>query len=177
MADGTTGTLDLLEEYRDAQAYTVGLIEGLEPAQVLWRPHDNSSAIGWHLGHQGAVNHFMVRNLTAAEPSFDPAFDKLFDSATPEPSRGALPPVGEILAYRDHIAASTTAIIERIRQGDVGAPEQLAIIADGLMRGVINHEYQHSAWILEVRDTMIDAPAVAPRSTGVVSVDGYFVLG
>ena len=176
MATDTPNTLrKLLAEYNLARAYSEALIAELDPDQVTWRPHENSSAIGWHLGHQAVVTHFMVRNLTAAEPSFNAAFDSVFDSATVEPDRGALPPVDGILAYRSAIASSTAAIIGRIADGDVGAPEQLTLIAQGLLRSVINHEYQHDAWVLEVRDTMLDSPAPRPGSNHLLDVEGYWM--
>ena len=82
---------ELLVEYDRALAYTDSLWHDLSEEELHWRPHEESSAIGWHLGHQAAVAHFMVRNLTAAEPSIDAELDALMDSATPEPDRGALP--------------------------------------------------------------------------------------
>lgn len=167
----------LLTEYDRAQFYSLALIEGLDASQIAWRPNQSSSAIAWHLGHQGAVNHYLVRNLTAAEVSFDVGFDKVFDSATPELGRGNLPSLDEIVGYRTNIASSTRNVITRIGAGDVGAPQQLAAIADGLLRAVINHEYQHAKWIGEVRSTMTDEPAPSPASDGLVQVDGYWMLG
>lgn len=168
---------DLLEEYDVAQSYSLALIDGLDPSQVAWRPHENSSAIAWHLGHQGAVNHYMLRNLTAAEVTFSAEFDAIFDSATPEPRRGSLPPIDEIVAYRRSIAKSTHAVIGRIDAGDVGAPEQLRIIATGLMHAVVNHEYQHAKWVSEVRGTMLGTPPPPPVSTRLVEVEGYWMVG
>ena len=78
----------LLYEYDRARTYTDELWKDLTPDEVTWRPHENSSAIGWHLGHQAHVAHFMIRNLTAAEPSPDPELDALMDSAQPEKFRG-----------------------------------------------------------------------------------------
>lgn len=176
-APAALGLGDLLDEYAAAQAYSLALVEGLTDDQVSWRPNDNSSAIGWHLGHQAAVNHFMVRNLTAAEVSFDKEFDALFDSATPEPGRGTLPPLAEIVAYRNQIAASTRSVIERISSGAVGAPAQLSAIADGLLRAVTNHEYQHATWVGEVRNTFIDTPIPTPASERVIDVEGYWMVG
>ena len=168
---------DLLDEYDAAQAWSLALVDGLSAEQVAWRPDENASAIGWHLGHQAAVNHFMLRNLTAAEVSFDKAFDAVFDSATPEPARGDLPSLDDIVDYRNKIAASTHAVIGRIDRGDVGAPVQLRRIADGLMRAVINHEYQHAKWVGEVRDGMLDAPSPAPASARLIDVEGYWLVG
>ncbi|MEV8293112.1 DinB family protein [Streptomyces rochei] len=88
----------LLREYDRARAYTDDLWKDLSPDEVTWRPHEDSSAIGWHLGHQAHVAHFMIRNLTAAEPSPDPELDGLMDSANPEKFRGALPTVERLSA-------------------------------------------------------------------------------
>jgi hypothetical protein len=167
---------DLLQEYGVATAYSLDLIGGLESDQICWRPDENSSAIGWHLGHQAAVNHYMVRNLTAAEVTFNADFDAVFDSATPEPARGELPTVDEIRWYRSAIAESTRSIILRIADGDVGAPAQLDFIAKGLLVAVINHEYQHAKWVGEVRETMIDTAAPEPRSSRLTLIDGYYAL-
>jgi hypothetical protein len=167
---------DLVVELASARRYSERLIEGLRPDQVVWRPHRDSSAIGWHLGHQAAVAHFMLRNLTAAEPSHDSGLDTLFDSATPEPARGSLPSMERLHEYRTAIAASTDRTIGRIVDGDVGAPEQLAIVASGLLRAVVNHEYQHATWIAEVRATLIDAPPPTPESDNLVAIEGYWML-
>lgn len=174
--DVIAGLRGLLTEYGLARTYSLDLIEALDDDQVVWRPNDESSAILWHIGHQAAVNHYMVRNLTAAEPTFSRDFDTLFDSATPEPDRGRLPPVEDVLDYRQKVGVSTASIVGRIVNREVGSPEQLALIASGLLQATINHEYQHAAWVLEVRDTMTDVDAPLPLSDRVTTIDGYRVL-
>lgn len=166
----------LVQEYDHALAYTAAAVGGLGDGEIVWRPNADSSAIGWHLGHQAAVSHYLVRNLTAAEPPIDPTLDRLFDSATPEPGRGDLPPVAEILAYRAAAERRVRATIGRILRGDVAAPRQLARVAGGLLRVAVNHEYQHDAWILEVRAALGRELAPITASTGVVTIDGYSVL-
>lgn len=168
---------DLLAEYDVATDYSLGLVDGLDPTDVAWRPDENSSSMAWHLGHQGVVGHFMMRNLTAAEVSFSADFDAVFDSATPEPGRGSLPPLDEIVEYRRSISGSIHRVIDMIDRGEVGAPDQLRIIATGLLTAVVNHEYQHAKWVGEVRDTMTDLPAPAPVSTRLVDVEGYWMVG
>lgn len=167
---------ELLVEYEAALDYTHRLTADLDPSAMTWRPHANSSAIGWHFGHTAAVNHYMVRNLTSAEPRIDADLDLLFDSATEEPDRGSLPPTKQTLAYRDAVAASTRRVITTIDNGAVGAPEQLAIIATGMLTSIINHEYQHAKWIAEVRESL-HQPSIAPTSsTRAVVVDGYWII-
>jgi hypothetical protein len=177
MADDLT-IGELLSEYDRALSYTGTLWDDLTADELHWRPNVQSSAIGWHLGHQAAVAHFMIRNLTAAEPSPNPALEAIMDSATPEPARGDLPDRFQLAEYRDAVAARVRFRIGNIEQGKVGAPAQLQVIGTTLLIAVINHEYQHSQWISEVRskDLGRDLPP-APESPRLSVVDGYTVIG
>jgi hypothetical protein len=167
----------LLTEYDRALAYTDALWSDLTVDQVHWRADDRSSAIGWHLGHQPAVAHFMVRNLTAAEPSPDPELDQLMDSATPPEMRGDLPDLERLASYREAVAERVRVRIGDIANGRVGAPEQLAVIASTLLVALINHEYQHSKWIGEVRSDVHRRPLPAlPTSPRLTVIDGYNVV-
>ena len=94
----------LRDEYDQARRYTHSLYADLSEADVQWRPAPKSSGIGWHLGHQAAINHFLLRNLLAAESSLNPQFDALFDASTPEEQRGHLPALSAIVAYREEVA-------------------------------------------------------------------------
>ncbi len=168
---------ELLVEYDRALAYTAELWSDLSPDEVAWRPDAQSSAIGWHLGHQPAVAHFMVRNLTAAEPSLDPELDALMDSATAESDRGELPTIDRLVAYRDGVAERVRFRIGAIDRGEVGAPSQLRLIAANLLVAVINHEYQHDQWVGEVRSEAHGRELPPPpRSERLTTVDGYLVV-
>jgi len=167
----------LLREYDRARAFTDDLWKDLTPDEVTWRPHENSSAIGWHLGHQAHVAHFMIRNLTAAEPSPDPELDGLMDSAQPEKFRGTLPTVQRLTAFRATVADRVHARIGDIAAGRVGAPSQLTIVATHLLTALVNHEYQHDQWISEVRaGDLGHALPPDPEADGLGRVDGYLVL-
>lgn len=168
---------DLLHEYERSLAYTDALIADLTDDEVHWRPNDESSAIGWHLGHQAAVAHFMIRNLTAAEQSPDPELDPVMDSATPERQRGDLPPVERIVAYRTAVADRVRFRIGAIAAGDVGAPAQLAVVGVNVMTAIIDHEYQHDQWIGEVRaNDLGHALPDRPSSPLLTEIDGYLIL-
>ena len=41
----------LLDEYERSLDHTEQLWSDLTDDELQWRPHENSSAIGWHLGH------------------------------------------------------------------------------------------------------------------------------
>lgn len=174
----TTASIgELLAEYDRALAYTDALWTDLSVEQVQWRASDHASGIGWHLGHQAAVAHFMVRNLTAAEPSIDAELDRLMDSSTPETDRGDLPDLDRLRWYRDTVASRVRFRVGEIDAGRVGAPDQLRIVAQTLMLSVINHEYQHSTWIGETRSGVHGlALPDAPRSDRLSIVDGYVVV-
>lgn len=167
---------DLLHEYDLARRYTDRLTADIDDVALVWRPRPASSAVGWHLGHQAAVNHYLIRNLLSAEASPDPDLDALFDSATPEPARGDLPERDRLVRYRDTVAERTRAMIDRIDRGEVGAADQLPVIATGVLVAAINHEYQHNTWVDEMRQLLGLAPGPAPDSSRVAPIDGYWVL-
>ncbi|MDQ3903922.1 MAG: DinB family protein [Actinomycetota bacterium] len=175
--NATSELAELLTEYRRARAYTDLLWRDLSAEEVHWRPHEQSSAIGWHLGHQAAVAHFMIRNLTSAEPSPDPRLDSLMDSATPEQDRGQLPTIERLLAYREAVADRLHRRIGDITAPRVSAPRHMHAIARTLLVAVINHEYQHDQWIAEVRAQSLghDLPP-RPESDRLVILDGYLTV-
>jgi hypothetical protein len=166
----------LRDEYDLARRYTQSLYAGLPQADVQWRPAPKSSGIGWHLGHQAAVNHFLLRNLLAAEPSLNPQFDTLFDAATPEEQRGNLPSLSAIIAYRDDVARRTHAHIDALLAGTRLATRQAMYAIGPLLVSLINHEYQHDCWIREVRAMLGSDKPDAVFSSRVRQVDGYWVL-
>src|SRR5689334_23479646 len=131
----------LRRESDRARAYTDDLWKDLSPDELTWRPHENSSAIGWHLGHQAHVAHFMIRTLTAAEPSPDPELDALMDSAQPERFRGALPTVARLTAFPGEVAEWVHARICHIPAARRGSPAQLKLVATHLLTAALTREY------------------------------------
>ena len=163
-------------EYDLARRHTRSLYEDLPEPDVQWRPKPKSSAIAWHLGHQAAVNHFLLRNLFDAEPSIEPSFDALFDAANPEENRGDLPPLADIVAYREAIAARTHARLDELMNGQRAAPSQAAHTLRTLLINLINHEYQHDCWIGEMRQIRgYPVPDAVPSQRAWL-VDGYWML-
>jgi hypothetical protein len=163
----------LLIEYERARAWTDRLTDDLSDDHWVWRPEPASSAIGWHLGHQGVVNHVMIRNLLLAEPSPDPALESIFDSATPEVARGDLPARDRVAAYRRAVGERTRSMIGGL--ADHGS-EQSRLIATGVLVAVINHEYQHDTWVGEMRQRLGHDLPPGPPSEGATLIDGYWVV-
>lgn len=168
---------ELLTEYDRALAYTEDLWRDLDPDEVVWRPHQNSSAIGWHLGHQAHVAHFMLRNLTAAEPSPDPTLDGIMDSANPEQFRGTLPTIDRLQTFRSTVAERVHDRIGTIAAGRVQAADELTMIAGHMLTAIIHHEYQHDQWISEVRTKNLGHRLPTdPDSDALCRIDGYLIL-
>ncbi len=166
----------LRKEYDLALRYTRSLYEDLSEPDVQWRPTQKSSAIAWHLGHQAAVNHFLLRNLFDAEASIEPRFDALFDAANPEENRGDLPSLDDIVAYRQAVAARTHARVEELLDGRRAAPMQGTQALQTILINLINHEYQHDCWIGEMRQTRgYSIPGAIPSQRARL-VDGYWML-
>lgn len=168
--------LILRDEYDLARRYTQRLYEDLSAAEVQWRPTPKSSGIAWHLGHQAAINHFLLRNLINAEPSLNPEFDALFDAANPEEQRGNLPPLTQIIAYREAIAQRTHAHLEALLSGTHPGTEQILHAIGPILVSLINHEYQHDCWVREVRTTLGHAKPDPVLSSRVQQVGAYWVL-
>ena len=166
----------LREEYDLALQYTRGLYEDLSEADVQWRPMEKSSAIAWHLGHQAAVNHFLLRNLFDAEPSIEPRYDALFDAANPEENRGALPSLADIVSYRRTVATRTHVRIEELLDAARAAQAQRRQAMQSILINLVNHEYQHDCWIGEMRQARgYSIPATIP-SRRARKVDGFWML-
>jgi len=165
-------------EYELARRYTLSLYDDLDEATVMWRPSDQGSSIGWHLGHQAAVNHHVLRNWVNRDGSIDPAFDRIFDAATEEIGRAFLPPLAEIVAYRQIVASRTLARVDEILSGDCRAPDQMRRIGVTMLAGLINHEYQHDCWVAEVRQALGHGAVPDPASTSpcLLHLDGYWVM-
>lgn len=102
----------------------------------------------------------------------------LWTRPPPNATRGELPDLGRLNDYRSTVAERVRFRIGNINDGNVGAPAQLQVIAQGLLIAVINHEYQHSKWIGEVRaDVHGKAMPPEPVSEFLTVIDGYQVVG
>jgi len=168
---------ELLIEYDRSRHYSDLLTLDLTTEELNWRPDEHASAIAWHLGHQAHVAHFMLRNLTAAEPSPNGKIDRVMDSATPEPERDHLPTVTELREFRSVVADRVHDRVRAIEAGEVAAPQQLRVVACHLLITIINHEYQHDQWIAEVRANALARPLPAlPDSPNLTTANGYLML-
>lgn len=164
---------ELLHEYGLARRWTDQLTADLGDADWSWRPEPASSAIGWHVGHQALVNHVMIRNLLLAEPSPDPELESIFDSATPEVDRGALPGRDRVEAYRATVGERTSMMVGRLIEG---GSDQSRLIAGGVLTAIVNHDYQHDTWIGEMRQRLGNGLPTGPPSDRTALIDGYWVV-
>jgi ergothioneine biosynthesis protein EgtB len=141
----------LRERFAAVRQQSEALAAALTPEDQVIQSMPDVSPTKWHLAH--VTWFFETFLLTRFDPDyrpFDPAFAYLFNSyyeavgpRHPRPQRGLLsrPGVERIAAYRDHVGAAMSRLIER-----AGAAEWEA--AAPLIELGINHEQQHQELIL-----------------------------
>jgi hypothetical protein len=79
--------------------------------------------------------------------------------------------------YRSAVADAVRSGIIDIDEGRVGAPNQLRHVASTALAAIVNHEYQHSTWIGEVRRDQLGHPLPEPPVSPLLTeIDGYVVI-
>ena len=89
----------------------------------------------------------------------------------------AIPVVSAWPAIDPTVSDRVMTRVDAIRAGAVGAPAQLSVVAAGLVRALVNHEYQHDQWIGEVRSGELGRALPSPPTSRLLTeLDGYPVL-
>ena len=127
------------------------LASRLTPEDQSIQSMPDVSPTKWHLAHTTwFFETFVLSPFAAAYRVFDPAFHYLFNSyyeaegpRHPRPQRGMLsrPSCDDVAAYRDHVGAAMSALIEG------ASPEIWAEVAPRVELG-LHHEQQHQELIL-----------------------------
>ena len=127
------------------------LASRLTPEDQSIQSMPDVSPTKWHLAHTTwFFETFILARFDAAYRVFDPAFHYLFNSyyeaegpRHPRPQRGMLsrPSCADVAAYRDHVDAAMTRLID-------GAPDDAWRAAAPLIELGLHHEQQHQELIL-----------------------------
>lgn len=143
--------VSLLDVYRGVRAATEALCEPLTPEDCVVQSMPEASPIKWHLAHTSwFFETFILRKHAAGYAPLDRRYEVLFNSyyngigaQHPRPQRGLLsrPTVAEVLAYRRHVDAAMTALLE-------AASAHLATRLQPIVELGLNHEEQHQELIL-----------------------------
>ena len=138
----------LLDRYLQVRRHTATLIAPLSEEDMVVQSMPDASPVKWHLAHTSwFFETFLLAEHAADYRPFDPAFAYLFNSyyealgpRQPRPQRGLLtrPPLARVLAYRAHVDAH----MSRLLQAPLSA-EQAARVELGLA-----HEQQHQELLL-----------------------------
>jgi ergothioneine biosynthesis protein EgtB len=139
--------LPLLDRFRSVRRLTETLAEPLSPEDQTVQSMPDASPTKWHLAHTTwFFETFLLKPQLAGYRPFDPAYEYLFNSyyeavgpRHPRPQRGMItrPGVEDVLAYRKHVTAAMSELI------DSGRSNAIDLIELGL-----NHEQQHQELIL-----------------------------
>lgn len=133
----------LLNRFKAARSATAALCRPLTPEDMMVQSCPEASPIKWHLAHTSwFFETFILSEFVAAYQPFHPDFRWLFNSYykalgdMPEKklrSSFSRPPLDQILAYREHVDAGITRLLEQGTED-----EALRRITLGL-----EHEQQH----------------------------------
>jgi ergothioneine biosynthesis protein EgtB len=140
-----------LERFEAVRRETEGLTANLTPEDQSIQSMPDCSPTKWHLAHTTwFFETFILTRFDGDYRVFDPAFAYLFNSyyegvgpRYPRPERGLLsrPTVDIVAAYRDHVTAAMSRLIER-------AAEPAWSEAAPLLELGVQHEQQHQELIL-----------------------------
>ena len=140
-----------LERFEKIRRNTEALTANLTPEDQSIQSMPDVSPTKWHLAHTTwFFETFILTRLDAEYRVFDPAFAYLFNSyyeaagpRHPRPERGLLsrPTVDIVAAYRDHVGAAMSRLIEH-------AAEPVWSEAAPLIELGVQHEQQHQELIL-----------------------------
>src|SRR6201995_384184 len=133
----------ILTRFRDVREATMRFCSPLTPEDMMVQSCAEASPVKWHLAHTSwFFETFVLSEFVAAYQPFHPDFRWLFNSYykalgdMPEKrlrSSFSRPPLELILAYRDHVDAGITRVLEQGTED-----EALRRITLGL-----DHEQQH----------------------------------
>jgi ergothioneine biosynthesis protein EgtB len=170
-----TAAATLLTRYRAVRAATMQFCTPLTPEDMMVQSCPEASPIKWHLAHTSwFFETFILSEFVAAYKPFHPDFRWLFNSyykalgEMPEKklrSSFSRPPLEQILAFRRHVDAAITRLLEQ------GPPDEaLRRIVLGL-----EHEQQHlelaatdikhAFFTNPLRPAYREPPRVLPRET------------
>ena len=112
----------LLDRYRAVRATSLELTAPLSPEDLMVQSCAEASPAKWHLAHTSwFFETFVLRDYLAGYQDFHPDFHWLFNSYynslgdMPEKSLRASfsrPPLSDILAYRTHVDAAISRLLE-----------------------------------------------------------------
>src|SRR5258708_3483457 len=140
---GEIGDVDrsaAIERFEAVRRATEALTANLTAEDQSIQSMPDVSPSKWHLGHTTwFFETFLLTKLDADYRVFDPSFGYLFNSyyeaagpRHPRPERGLLsrPALDIVMAYRDHVTAAMTRLIDRIAEpvwGEASALLELGI--------------------------------------------------
>jgi ergothioneine biosynthesis protein EgtB len=138
----------LLDRYLRLRRYTETLVAPLNPEDMAVQSMPDASPVKWHLAHTTwFFETFLLSASLSGYREFDPSFGYLFNSyyealgpRQPRPQRGLLtrPMVSKVLAYRRHVDAHMSTLLEAGLSAETEALLQLGMA----------HEEQHQELLL-----------------------------
>ena len=148
IASATPAIAALAGRYHHVRGSTLALAEPLTPEDCALQSMPDASPVKWHLAHTTwFFETFVLEPNLPGYAAFHPHFRVLFNSyynsvgdKHPRPERGLIsrPGLADVAAYREHVDAKMSELLERGPSAEVAALIELGI----------HHEQQHQELIL-----------------------------
>ena len=157
-----------------ARARTLGLMDGLTPADQQAQVSPLMSPFVWDLAHIGNYEELWLLRRLDGRPPLDPALDDLYNAFEhPRWQRSSLPILGPVEA-REYLARVRGDVLDLLGRTDFDDPAS-RLLVNGFVYGmVLQHEHQHDETVLATHQLRGErstrpSPVTGPGPVGVAA--------
>ncbi|MBB5342523.1 ergothioneine biosynthesis protein EgtB [Tunturibacter empetritectus] len=168
-ADTTAAATSLLARYKAVRQATRHLCSPLSPEDMMVQSSSEASPVKWHLAHTSwFFETFILREFAAGYQPFHPDFHWLFNSyynslgEMPEKKLRASfsrPPLDSILAYRTHIDAAMTALMQHPLEDEAARRIALGLEHEQQHQELIATDIKHALFTNPLHPPYLESPA------------------
>src|SRR6195952_4534068 len=159
----------LLDRYRFVRQATMRLIASLSAEDLMVQSSPDASPAKWHLARTSwFFETFVLRDFAPGYQPFHPDFHWLFNSyynalgEMPEKKLRASfsrPPLDAILAYRTHVDAAMTALMQHPLEDEAGRRIALGLEHEQQHQELIATDIKHALFTNPLHPPYVESPA------------------
>ena len=192
-AEATAAATSLLARYRAVRLASRHLCSPLSPEDMMVQSTSEASPVKWHLAHTSwFFETFLLREFAAGYQPFHPDFHWLFNSyynslgEMPEKKLRASfsrPPLDSILAYRTHVDAAMTALMQHPLEDEAARRIALGLEHEQQHQELIATDIKHAFFTNPLHPPYLDArvkqkpEAIAPLLEWIDFAGGLTEIG
>jgi len=192
-AEATAAATSLLARYRAVRLASRHLCSPLSPEDMMVQSTSEASPVKWHLAHTSwFFETFLLREFAAGYQPYHPDFHWLFNSyynslgEMPEKKLRASfsrPPLDSILAYRTHVDAAMTALMQHPLEDEAARRIALGLEHEQQHQELIATDIKHAFFTNPLHPPYLDArvkqkpEAIAPLLEWIDFAGGLTEIG